>query len=736
MSNSLSEEQQEIARSKEKALVNSSKMTVGSLWTVLEQARCAVPVNASTFRQQCKTVAIDLSIWICEALTSSSLNKFHSNPVLNLVYRRIVKLLKLGITPIAVIEGRKRHVTARASNGNEEPTNGHATTRQRRTGTEFDRACQECEQLLQMLGVPVAKAQAEAEALCALLNAKGVVDGVITNDGDCFLYGGIVLYTNFSIDNLEKGQVFQFDARELCAVCVPETADEDEAEKNDEHHREDDRRSLLFRPATPCSAQQQLSTIPLSRNDLIAFALLTGSDLFGDGVPCVGYKKAIRFIQGAKNRSSEAESATASLQLLRSWRDEAAVGDEPEDFVNIKTKCCSVCLHKGDCRAHKRQGCPECGTSASTCCIKAAPDERFRVSLNAKVMAVGSRFASENLISCYNNPNDGVMANSRNRVSRPNAGALMQSALIISGQSLESNRDYVWKSLSKLLARLDIVHYETHGYHSSSASDGVVKPTPIKVVKRLTHESQECYEVLWSIQSSELSNRSSIGEAGTFTTFEWRSLIERRFPNLIQAFQAEQRCVEQRRAEHDRRVLFLGASTLTNKAAFGAPICLSRGSKRLRIFGDTINTGDRPAVKNRRKPDDVVALLRFASHSAYDSAYPNKADESSDDAGYDSDCQSVVQSSSSYVDDTRVRFSSCTQKENCENNDPLVNGERCEAQDQGVAYQRGRREEHVENNLTSGSGKREFIPLGTKRFVCKSMGIPIIMSPIVSRGRR
>ena len=131
---------------------------------------------------------------------------------------------------------------------------------------------------------------------------KGVVDGVITNDGDCFLYGGRVLYTRFSVENLEKGQVMRYDARELRAVCISETGEEDEHEED--NMLDDDDEPQVFQPRMLSLEQQQESEsmIPLSRNDLVAFALLTGSDLFGQGLPCVGYKKAIRFIQGSKTR--------------------------------------------------------------------------------------------------------------------------------------------------------------------------------------------------------------------------------------------------------------------------------------------------------------------------------------------------------------------------------------------------------------------------------------------------
>lgn len=36
--------------------------------------------------------------------------------------------------------------------------------------------------------------------MCAYLNAKGHVDGCITNDGDVFLYGAQTVYRNFAMN--------------------------------------------------------------------------------------------------------------------------------------------------------------------------------------------------------------------------------------------------------------------------------------------------------------------------------------------------------------------------------------------------------------------------------------------------------------------------------------------------------------------------------------------------------
>ena len=54
----------------------------------------------------------------------------------------------------------------------------------------------ECRELLDIFGIPYIISPAEAEAQCAALNKAGLVNGIITDDCDVFLFGGKTVYKN------------------------------------------------------------------------------------------------------------------------------------------------------------------------------------------------------------------------------------------------------------------------------------------------------------------------------------------------------------------------------------------------------------------------------------------------------------------------------------------------------------------------------------------------------------
>lgn len=108
----------------------------------------------------------------------------------------------------------------------------------------------ECQALLRLFGIPYITAPMEAEAQCAELVRLGLVDGVVTDDSDIFLFGGTRVYKN----------MFSSNKYVECYVG------------ND--------------------LERELS---LSRDQLIAIAHLLGSD-YTEGLPGIGPVTAVEII--------------------------------------------------------------------------------------------------------------------------------------------------------------------------------------------------------------------------------------------------------------------------------------------------------------------------------------------------------------------------------------------------------------------------------------------------------
>jgi 5'-3' exonuclease len=109
--------------------------------------------------------------------------------------------------------------------------------------------------LLRLMGLPVIFARAEAEALCAQLNAAGHADACVTPDSDALLYGAETVIKELAVD-LRKPVVDRYEASEI--------------------------------------AQK----MRLGRPHLVALALILGNDFDTKGVEGCGPKRAIKLVQG------------------------------------------------------------------------------------------------------------------------------------------------------------------------------------------------------------------------------------------------------------------------------------------------------------------------------------------------------------------------------------------------------------------------------------------------------
>lgn len=121
------------------------------------------------------------------------------------------------------------------------------------------------QELLKRFGIPFITAPMEAEAQCAELFKLGLVDGIVTDDSDCFLFGGLRIYKNM------------FNQKQYVECYISE----------DIKH-----------------------TIGLDRDKLIELALLLGSD-YTEGVKGIGPVLAMEILAEFKN-----------LKNFKKWFDE------------------------------------------------------------------------------------------------------------------------------------------------------------------------------------------------------------------------------------------------------------------------------------------------------------------------------------------------------------------------------------------------------------------------------
>lgn len=123
----------------------------------------------------------------------------------------------------------------------------------------------ECQALLRLFGIPYITAPMEAEAQCAELVTLGIVDGIVTDDSDTFLFGGTRVYKNM------------FNSNKFVECYVASDLDKE---------------------------------LSLSREQLIALAQLLGSD-YTEGLPGVGPVTAVEILSEFPGKSG--------LDNFREW---------------------------------------------------------------------------------------------------------------------------------------------------------------------------------------------------------------------------------------------------------------------------------------------------------------------------------------------------------------------------------------------------------------------------------
>lgn len=148
--------------------------------------------------------------------------------------------------------------------------------------TEMDTVTDEMKaeiiELLRLFGIPFVEAPAEAESQCVMLEKLGLVDGIVTEDSDAFVFGGKMVYKNI------------FDDKKYVEI-----------------YKADD-------------AEQEMN---LSKDGIVGLALLLGGD-YTQGVHGVGIVNGMEIVQ-----AFDVSQDVNNLKRFRQWLD----GFDPDDAL-------------------------------------------------------------------------------------------------------------------------------------------------------------------------------------------------------------------------------------------------------------------------------------------------------------------------------------------------------------------------------------------------------------------
>ncbi|KFQ43613.1 Flap endonuclease GEN 1, partial [Nestor notabilis] len=356
-----------------------------------------------------------------------------------------------------------------------------------RTGRSLFKAIlKECLELLECLGVPWVQAAGEAEAMCAYLNAKGHVDGCITNDGDVFLYGAQTVYRNFAMN-----------AKDPHLDCY-----------------------------TMSSIKEKLGC---DRESLIGLAILLGCDYLPKGVPGVGKEQALKLIGTLQGQNL--------LQRFEQWKEEFQYNNNPPLVVK-RVIHCSECHHPGSYKEHGHSGCKFCESTryckpndSKYCCpcewhqlerVKQAStvEDSIRKKANSCEGFPFSQVIQEFLV------NKNKLINIKEN-RRPN----LLSFQIFASEKMEWNKHYACKKLLVLLTHYDMIQRK-YGYIDSKQMQA------IRIVKARVKNGISCFEIEWQKPEHYVDAEDEPAELFVVTVEE-ESLFQAAYPDIVALYQVE-----------------------------------------------------------------------------------------------------------------------------------------------------------------------------------------------------
>ncbi|XP_055046384.2 flap endonuclease GEN homolog 1 [Misgurnus anguillicaudatus] len=460
-------------------------MGVSELWSILDPVRQSVPLYSLSG----KTLAVDLSLWVCEAQHVQGMMGKVTKPHLRNLFFRVSSLTLMGVKLVFVMEGEAPKIKAETMSKRTEIRYGNLQSSKpaavKNTGRgRFKAVLRECAEMLDCLGVPWVTAAGEAEAMCAFLDSQGIVDGCITNDGDAFLYGAQTVYRNFNMNTKDP----QVDCYQMSRVQ---------------------------------------SELKLNRETLVGLAIFLGCDYIPKGVAGVGKEQTLKLIHNLKGRSL--------LQKFSEWGSDCA---ERSEVVVKKVTHCLVCRHPGSAKSHERSGCGFCKSERfcspqdydSLCPCEWHRTEHTRqassieTNIRKKTLAC-DRFPFTEIINEFLVTKDKPTPPFRRR--KPNLLLMQNFAL----EKMDWPKHYSSEKVLVLLTYTELMNRK-HG------RDTPAHIQPVRIYKARVRNGVSCFEVIWK-KPDHYVFAEGCDEQTEVRTIEEESLFNRAYPQIIQDFYRE-----------------------------------------------------------------------------------------------------------------------------------------------------------------------------------------------------
>uniref|UniRef100_A0A8H7K4N9 XPG-I domain-containing protein n=1 Tax=Bionectria ochroleuca TaxID=29856 RepID=A0A8H7K4N9_BIOOC len=258
-------------------------MGIKGIYAQLGQAdRVALAkLAAESYRESGRPLrlAIDFAIWQYQTQAAQG----GHNPAIRTLFYRLVRLKATTINPVFVFDGPEKP----------------RFKRNKRSGRGNGVATAQAKKLMRLFGFATHDAPGEAEAECALLQKRGIVDAVLSEDVDTIMFGCTKTLRNWSGES--KGttaptHVTLYDVHDM-----------------------------------------KLADLGLNREGMVLVALMSGGDYLPDGIPGCGVKVACEAAKAGFG-ASICRLKASDTEAIQVWREELIHELKTNDSKHFRTK--------------------------------------------------------------------------------------------------------------------------------------------------------------------------------------------------------------------------------------------------------------------------------------------------------------------------------------------------------------------------------------------------------------